>query len=87
MRLVCWVPSTYMRYEFYYTFYHISGVDAPRVLKRLSRPSAMWLRHDAQAGSVTKRTLLQRNGLRWIIIRARVSTALDVPVLKEKGMA
>jgi len=76
-----------MRYEFYYTFYHISGVDVPPVFKRLSQLSAMWLRHDAQTGSETKRTLLQRNGLRWIIICARVSTALDVPVLKERGVA
>jgi len=64
IRLVCWAPSTHsMRHEFYYTFYQISGIDAPPMFKRLSQLSAMWLRHDSQIGSGTKRTLLERNGL------------------------
>jgi hypothetical protein len=71
-----------MPYEFYYTFYQISGIDAPPVFKRLSQLSAMWLRHDSQIDSGTKRTLLEKNGLLF----ACVSPALDVLVLKERGV-
>jgi hypothetical protein len=72
----------YLQYEFYYTFYQISGIDAPPLFKRLSQLSAMWLCHDSQIGSGTKRTLLESNGL----IFGRVSPALDVLVLKEGGV-